>query len=39
MKHRLGLLALLTLSVFSSGCCGWMYRCGPGYHHWWHHDR
>jgi hypothetical protein len=45
MRLRKGLLLALALTAFTSGCCGWGWRCG-GYGGgerrggWgWHHDR
>jgi hypothetical protein len=42
MKQRIGVLALLALSIFSTGCCGWGWRCEDGHRWGWHrhyHDR
>ena len=38
MRFKIGLLLLLTLSAFTSACCGWGYRCGGARGAWfWHH--
>jgi hypothetical protein len=44
MRIRAGFLFVLALVSFTSGCCGFAWRCGEDRHEWWrwhhrHYDR